>query len=1093
MSSLFLSRVLLQFIITEREKEETQNSHYNHTITIIIISAFTATTAITTRATSWSSSSRTSSSSRSSALFAIQQRQNSGVSSCVSPTTTCRWFPPRRRTGFEERTRHHHYHRRGKATKTRGSVLILNAFEKQNENKDEEEKEKERSFFEEDFERLRQTLDNEKKMMMNNTSSSFDEKERRGEETNTNEKNNFATTTSSKAAAETIDGRGKTIQTQTTTTTRKAPFKNPLLEDEIGLPPRSDSPAIDISFAHGFDSHHHHLTSVQEVYTNAAILDAAHQSMNFLDSKDFVDTEIRTSASLTISNFLNIGNNRLGEGGMIGSGRGEESTSVGAAAGASGRDQIMERESETNEEVMKQFFEGHFYSGPSGLNDMGVNVGNGNGGSGEEGTVANALVHLLHDWTEVPSVIANLLHPEILAENGGGGTVKLSTSMGRLNSIQEDEEEAAMMGESSSAKKGGGGLGEVDDDEAYKHHAKAIQLARHCNNTWPLLARSVAPSANQRQATPLEYATGSNTPRGPIPNSPLASPKKSRTMAANQQVQTAFSGGGSSSSTNDRVSALTGSLKSQLQINPAFPQKQPPHMPPQQQKSSLIPLPHVAIVPGERFRETYYWDTYWVALGLLESDMYSTATGVIRNLLSMVERFGYVPNGSRVYYLNRSQPPVLATAVRAVYESTRDIDLLKYAVPLLQREHKYMTRPEKCINVVSQQTGNLHTLSRYWAYTEKPRPESYREDLDTAKEFCNKFCDSKDSKEKTDRLRADLFRDIASAAESGHDFSSRWFEDRQSIRTIRTTKIVPADLNGFMYKMERDIAWLARQLEQNVESVEEVEYAQELATQFEIMAETRRNAIYEVIWDDSEKRWRDLILRRSKFDTYNIDGTTTDPSLHKNNRFDDPDAVYEYSFAAGPYASDWVPLWCGVFEKNSKEALDACESLRQSPIVDVAGIACSTVKSGEQWDFPNVWAPLTHMLVEGVSEYGGEQNEVYANFAKTEAHKYCKSVSKGLRLTHAMHEKYDCRFFGAIGRGGEYAPQTGFGWTNGVALAFLAKYGGWNEEEEDEETEAPRMGLCETQTCEEDFFSDSSGGDDAYSSSEEDEQYRYSD
>ena len=1014
------------------------------------------------------------------------------MSSCVSPTTTCRWFPPRRRTGFEERTHHHHYHRRGKAT-TRGSVLILNAFEKQNENKDEEEKEKERSFFEEDFERLRQTLDNEKKRMMNNTSSSFDEKERRGEETNTtNEKNNFATTTSSKAAAETIDGRGKTIQTQTTTT-RKAPFKNPLLEDEIGLPPRSDSPAIDISFAHGFDSHHHHLTSVQEVYTNAAILDAAHQSMNFLDSKDFVDTEIRTSASLTISNFLNIGNNRLGEGGMIGSGRGEESTSVGAAAGASGRDQIMERESETNEEVMKQFFEGHFYSGPSGLNDMGVNVGNGNGGSGEEGTVANALVHLLHDWTEVPSVIANLLHPEILAENGGGGTVKLSTSMGRLNSIQEDEEEAAMMGESSSAKKGGGGLGEVDDDEAYKHHAKAIQLARHCNNMWPLLARSVGPSANQRQATPLEYATGSNTPRGPIPNSPLASPKKSRTMAANQQVQTAFSGGGSSSSTNDRVSALTGSLKSQLQINPAFPQKQPPHMPPQQQKSSLIPLPHVAIVPGERFRETYYWDTYWVALGLLESDMYSTATGVIRNLLSMVERFGYVPNGSRVYYLNRSQPPVLATAVRAVYESTRDIDLLKYAVPLLQREHKYMTRPEKCINVVSQQTGNLHTLSRYWAYTEKPRPESYREDLDTAKEFCNKFCDSKDSKEKTDRLRADLFRDIASAAESGHDFSSRWFEDRQSIRTIRTTKIVPADLNGFMYKMERDIAWLARQLEQNVESVEEVEYAQELATQFEIMAETRRNAIYEVIWDDSEKRWRDLILRRSKFDTYNIDGTTTDPSLHKNNRFDDPDAVYEYSFAAGPYASDWVPLWCGVFEKNSREALDACESLRQSPIVDVAGIACSTVKSGEQWDFPNVWAPLTHMLVEGVSEYGGEQNEVYANFAKTEAHKYCKSVSKGLRLTHAMHEKYDCRFFGAIGRGGEYAPQTGFGWTNGVALAFLAKYGGWNEEEEDEETEAPRMGLCETQTCEEDFFSDSSGGDDAYSSSEEDEQYRYSD
>ena len=903
----------------------------------------------------------------------------------------------------------------------------------------------------EDLDSLRRTLHNEKKLfdkgtMSQNPSPEEEEKKKK-----------------------------KTTTEREESTSSNAFTKNPVL-DELGQPPRSDSPAIDISFAQGFDSHHH-LTSVQEVYTNAAILDAAHQSMNFLDSKDFVDTEIRTSASLTISNFLNIGNNREG---ILGSGRGEESTSVGAPAGTSARDQIMERENETNEEVMKQFFEGHFYSGPTGLSDIGTND---NHRGGEEGTVANELVNLLHDWMEVPSVIANLLHPE-----NGGGTVKLSTSMGRLNSIQEDEE-ATM--ESFSYKKesggGGGSLGDVEDDEAYKHHAKAIQLARHCNNTWPLLARSVAPSANQRQATPLEYATGSNTPRGLIPNSPLASPKKSRTTAANQQVQTAFSG---SSPKNDRVSALTGALKNQLELNPAVPQNQPSQIPPQQQKSSLIPLPHVAIVPGERFRETYYWDTYWVALGLLESDMYSTATGVIRNLLSMVERFGYVPNGSRVYYLNRSQPPVLATAVRAVYETTRDIDLLKYAVPLLQREHKYMTRPEKCINLVSQKTGSLHTLSRYWAYTEKPRPESYREDLDTAKEFCNKFCDTKDSKEKTDRLRADLFRDIASAAESGHDFSSRWFEDRQSIRTIRTTKIVPADLNGFMYKMERDIAWLARQLEQNVESVDEVEYAQELATQFEITAETRRTAIYEVMWDDSEKRWRDLILRRSKFDMYNIDSTSSDPFLHKNNRFDDPDAVYEYSFAPGPYASDWVPLWCGVFEKNSKEALEACESLRQSPLVNVAGIACSTVKSGEQWDFPNVWAPLTHMLVEGVSEYGGEKNEVYANFAKTEAHKYCKSVSKGLRLTQAMHEKYDCRFFGAIGRGGEYAPQTGFGWTNGVALAFLAKYGGWDEEEEEEETKAPRMGLCETQTCEEE---EDDSSDDTYSSSEEDEQYRYSD
>jgi alpha,alpha-trehalase len=800
-------------------------------------------------------------------------------------------------------------------------------------------------------------------------------------------------------------------------------------QQEETILPRSDSPAIDISFANRNESHY--MTSVQEVYTNAAILDAAHQTMHFLDSKDFVDTEIRTSASLTISDFLNVSTRYSRLNGQREQERGGESTTNKREVDGI----LKENESAPNMDVFQQFFEGHFYSGPSGLNDLKKNSTNDDG----EEIIADELVNLLSDWTEAPAVVMNLFHRREVSttattnnnNNNNDNCTSSSSRMNELNTIKENEEGSVKKEE------------EEEEEEVYKHHARAIQLAQHCNDTWPLLARSVAPSTNLRQATPLEYATGSSTPNAYKSKSPLSTPKK-----------TPFP--------SDRVSALTGSLKQQLQFgNNINPVQQQEEQFQQQQKSSLISLPNVAIVPGERFRETYYWDTFWVALGLLECDMFSTATGVIRNLLYMVERFGFVPNGSRVYYLNRSQPPVLATAVRAVYEKTRDIDLLKYAVPLLQREHVYMTKPEKCVNVVSQKTGNLHTLSRYWAYTEKPRPESYREDLHTAQEFCELFCNKIDSKE-SDQLRADLFRDIASAAESGHDFSSRWFEDRQSIRTIRTTKIVPADLNGFMFKMERDLAWLARQLEQNVESVEDVENAQEVAVKFEIMAETRRNAIFEVLWDDSEeKRWRDLVLRRSKFDSYTVAPEDMDSALHKNNRFDDPDAVYEYSFAPGPYASDWVPLWCGVFEKNSKEAMQACESLTKSPIVNVAGISCSTVKSGEQWDFPNVWAPLTHMLVEGLDEFGGDE---YKSFAKENAHKYLKSVSKGLRLSGAMHEKYDARFFGAIGRGGEYAPQTGFGWSNAVALVFLSKYGGWDEEREDEQAEnvASRMGLQET-------------------------------
>ena len=85
--------------------------------------------------------------------------------------------------------------------------------------------------------------------------------------------------------------------------------------------------------------------------------------------------------------------------------------------------------------------------------------------------------------------------------------------------------------------------------------------------------------------------------------------------------------------------------------------------------STLIPTPRVAIVPGERFRETYYWDSYWTVLGLIASGMLVTAEGVVENLLALVDAHGFVPNGARRYYLNRAQPPVLASTVRALMEA----------------------------------------------------------------------------------------------------------------------------------------------------------------------------------------------------------------------------------------------------------------------------------------------------------------------------------------------------------------------------------------------------------------------------------------
>lgn len=66
---------------------------------------------------------------------------------------------------------------------------------------------------------------------------------------------------------------------------------------------------------------------------------------------------------------------------------------------------------------------------------------------------------------------------------------------------------------------------------------------------------------------------------------------------------------------------------------------------------SLIALPHPFIAPGGRFRESYYWDAYWIVKGLLVSGMRDTVKGMIRNYAQMVETYGFVPNGGRIYYL----------------------------------------------------------------------------------------------------------------------------------------------------------------------------------------------------------------------------------------------------------------------------------------------------------------------------------------------------------------------------------------------------------------------------------------------------------
>jgi alpha,alpha-trehalase len=74
----------------------------------------------------------------------------------------------------------------------------------------------------------------------------------------------------------------------------------------------------------------------------------------------------------------------------------------------------------------------------------------------------------------------------------------------------------------------------------------------------------------------------------------------------------------------------------------------------------------VILVPGGRFREGYYWDTFWIVKGLIATGMLDTAENTVRNFFLLINKYGFVPNGFRKYYLNRSQPPFLTLMVKDV-------------------------------------------------------------------------------------------------------------------------------------------------------------------------------------------------------------------------------------------------------------------------------------------------------------------------------------------------------------------------------------------------------------------------------------------
>jgi len=395
--------------------------------------------------------------------------------------------------------------------------------------------------------------------------------------------------------------------------------------------------------------------------------------------------------------------------------------------------------------------------------------------------------------------------------------------------------------------------------------------------------------------------------------------------------------------------------------------------------SSLAALPNPYIVPGGRFREIYYWDSYFTMLGLQQSHQEKVIANMIDNFAYLIDTYGFIPNGNRAYYLTRSQPPFFAMMVSLLAQSQGNKVLTKYQ-PQLIKEYNYwmlgataLAKNKATHRAVRMPDGTV--LNRYWDESDEPREESYIQDVTAGK--------------LTKQPLPVFYHNIRAAAASGWDFSSRWFDGSAKLATIQTTDLVPVDLNCLLYNMELTIA-RSYQIKGNTAQYK----------LYTARAANRKAAILKYCWND-KAAW---------FGDYNW---------------------ATKQFSAIPTLAAAFPLEFKI--ATASQAKKIAAGLKAN-FLKPGGLVTTLNFSGQQWDAPNGWAPLQYIAIDGLENYD------HHDLAKDIATRWMQLNIRVFKQTGKLLEKYNVVDTSLTAGGGEYPLQDGFGWTNGVLLKLMNRY-----------------------------------------------------
>ena len=296
---------------------------------------------------------------------------------------------------------------------------------------------------------------------------------------------------------------------------------------------------------------------------------------------------------------------------------------------------------------------------------------------------------------------------------------------------------------------------------------------------------------------------------------------------------------------------------------------------------------------------------------------------------------------------------------------------------------------------------------------------------------------------------------------TGFDLSIRY-----GMQGEYATNYAPTDLNTLLYQMGKDLIEILGRFGCKGRTAEEII---NLTTTINERIENGKEVINNLLWVDLENRYsdlrienygktvkypyeygtsfyplwaQDLVTSVERFQSM-VEGAATGKLIRQNELvfvnddsngsgptsikwFNEPGKIYSYDSGTGE--TTWIQAWTSSFLTKEDEW--------STKNASTFGIPTSLIQSGNQWDYPYVWAPVQYFAMHGIVNHGIGNSPIAGIALNNILEGWMESADIFFAKTGYLVEKYtsyDPTADKRVSHGYSNA-QIGFGWSNAIYM-----------------------------------------------------------